>query len=269
MPNKIILYNVDMSAEETSIIQSVDRAMILLKAVASNPQKGKTLNELTAFLGIDRSSIFRSLTTLIKHNLVRQDKATKCYKLGYGVFQLAGALRVQDKLTEVARPFLVKLVEKIGENAHLAVRSGNLSVFIDREQGNKTLTANTDLGGTEELYCTAVGRCLICNMNMEQLHELYSPGEFRAYTENTIISYEQLYEELCNVRETGFAVDNEEYEYNIICLAGPIYNFENKIEAAIGVSGPKLRIKNRIDEIGSYIKELSEELSALRGYQGI
>lgn len=257
-----------MAKEENSTIQSVDRALILLKAIASNPKSGKTLNELTAVLDIDRSSIFRSLATLVKHDLVRQEMGGKIYKLGYEIFHLAGALRVQDKLTDLARPFLRELVERIGENAHLAVRSRSMCVFIDREQGDKTLTANTDIGDSEELYCTAVGKSLICEFSKEEIADLLSGEILKSFTENTITDLDKLYSELQLIKSIGYAIDNEEYEYNVICLAGSVYNFENKIEASIGISGPKMRLDGRIDEAGCIIRDVSQRLSRLLGYQG-
>ncbi len=257
-----------MAKEESYTIQSVDRALVLLKAVASRPLEGQTLNELTSVLDIDRSSIFRLLSTLAKHDLVRQEEGGKRYLLGYGIYSLAGALRVQEKLTDLAQPFLRELVERVGENAHLAVRSRNMCVFIDREQGTKTLTANTDIGDSEELYCTAVGKSRNCRLSREELSVLFAEETFQKFTGNTITSTEALYQELQKVKDQGYAVDDEEYEYNVICLAGPVYNYENRIEAALGMSGPKIRMEGRVAEVGAVVKDVSLRLSRLLGYQG-
>jgi len=262
------LYNPSMAKEENYTIQSVDRALVLLKAISSRPSEGQTLNELTSVLDIDRSSIFRLLSTLARHDLVRQEEGGKRYVLGYGIYSLAGALRVQEKLTDLARPFLRELVERVEENAHLAVRSRAMCVFIDREQGTKTLTANTDIGDSEELYCTAVGKSLICRLSREELSELLAEEKFQKFTENTLTSIDALYGELQQVKARGYAVDNEEYEYNVICLAGPVYNYENRIEAALGMSGPKIRMDGRIEEVGAVVRDVSLRLSRLLGYQG-
>lgn len=267
-PKHIFPYTSPMAKEETTTIQSVDRAMVLLKAIASRPQQGHTLGELTEVLNIDRSSIFRSLSTLIKHDLVRQEAGGKRYRLGYGIFQLAGALRLQDKITDTVRPFLRELVDRTGENAHLAVRSRSVCVFIDREQGSQVLTANTDIGGSEELYCTAVGKSLICELTREDLDELLSSVELKSFTGNTITDPEGIFEELRRVKERGYAVDFEEYEYNVVCLAGPIYNHEGRVEASIGISGPKIRLEDRVDELGSMVRDISRRVSTLLGHRG-
>lgn len=255
-----------MAKEENYIIQSVDRALTLLDAMASDPVKGKSLNELTSVLNIDRSSVFRLLSTLGRHSLVRQDEAGKYYKLGFGIYTLAGALHIQEKITDVARPFLRELVETVGENAHLAVRNRSFCIFIDREQGTNTLSANTDIGSTEELYCTAVGKSLLCETPFEELSKLYNRIVLNKYTRNTVTDLGEIYRDLQNVKERGYSVDNEEYEYNVICIAGPVYGYEGRIEAAIGISGPKLRLEDRIDEVGRIIGESCSRLSRLLGY---
>lgn len=266
--NKIQLRYTDfMAKEENYTIQSVDRALLLLRDIAYSSPNGRSLAELTGVLNIDRSSVFRLLTTLGKHDLIRQDEAGKRYKLGYGIYSLAGALRVQDKITLAAQPFLHELVEKTGENAHLAVRSRKQCVFIDREAGTQTLTANTDIGSTEELYCTAVGKSLLAGMSREGVAELYGGEILEAFTRNTITDLEEVYEELQRVAQQGYAMDNEEYEPNVICCAGPVYNYLGEIEAAIGISGPKIRMENRKEETAVIVRDICHRLSVSRGYE--
>jgi len=256
-----------MPKDENSIIQSVDRALTLLNEIASTPGQPRNLTELSGIMGIDRSSVFRLLTTLARHGLIRQNANDKSYSLGYGIYGLASSLRVQEKITDLVNPYLKQIVKETGENAHLAVSAGNRCVFIDREQGTRTLTANTNIGDTEELYCTAVGKSLICNLDRKELEERLAGEPLTAYTANTITDMDALFEELKTVRETGAAVDNEEYEPNVFCMAAPIYNFESKIEAAVGLSGPKVRLKPREKEIRKLLKSISGEISATLGYR--
>lgn len=256
-----------MSKDEKSIIQSVDRAFKLLNEIASTPGVSRNLMELSGIIGIDRSSIFRLLATLSKHGMIQQDEKNKGYKLGYGIYGLASSLRIQEKITDLINPYLKQLVKETGENAHLAVLAGDKCVFIDREQGTRTISANTNLGDTEELYCTAVGKGLICNISHEELTKRFSNEDLTAYTENTITDIDLLYDELQSIKESGISIDNEEYEPNVFCLASPIYNFESKIEAAIGLSGPLLRVKPRRKEIEKLLVHISSEISATLGYQ--
>ncbi len=251
--------------EDATYIQSVDRALTLLEHIAENPKTRPGLAELAEVLHVDRSSVFRLLATLMKHGLVRQVDSRASYQLGFDVFRLAGALRSQLKITEVASDYLRKLAANSRENAHLAVRSGLLAVFIDREQGGTRISANTNIGDTEDLYCTAVGRCLICETDRNGLEELFGDKPLIAYTDRTITDLGLLAAELQTVRERGFAIDLEEYERNVVCVAAPVYNFEGRVEASIGISGPRERIEPKVDILASIVREMGEEISGLLG----
>ena len=181
-----------MPKTEGSMIQSVERALSLLDHIAGHPESRFSLTDLTEFMGLDKSSVFRLLTTLMKHGLVRQEDNRKTYQLGYAIYSLAAALHDQVELTEIVAPFLRKLTILTHENAHLAVRSGLKAVFIDRERATKTISANTNVGDTEELYCTAVGKSLICGMDHQDLVRLFEGVQLTSYTDRTIVDLEVL-----------------------------------------------------------------------------
>jgi len=216
-------------------------------------------------MGLDKSSVFRLLTTLMKHGLVRQEDNRKTYQLGYAIYSLAAALHDQIKLTEIVSPFLKKLTILTHENAHLAVRSGLKAVFIDRERATKTISANTNIGDTEELYCTAVGKSLVCGMDHQDLLRLFEDVQLTRYTDRTIVDLEVLAGELIATSKRGYAIDDGEYEPNVVCIAAPIYNFERSVEASIGISGPRERIEAQLPAYIEAIKSTGEEVSALMG----
>jgi DNA-binding IclR family transcriptional regulator len=233
--------------------------------IADQPEAKCGLPELSDFLGLDKSSVFRLLSTLVEFGLVRQDEGKKGYQLGYRIYSLAAALREQAKITDLVSPFLKRLALVSHENAHLAVLSGTRAVFIDRERATKTIAANTNIGDSEDLYCTAVGKSLICDLDGERLRSLFEGVEFMRYTDRTIIGLEALAKELKTVRDRGWAMDREEFEPNVVCLAAPLCNFEGRIEAAIGISGPRERIDANLDMLIGEIKRTGGEISALLG----
>lgn len=254
-----------MPKPDGSKIQSVERALNLLDRIADHPEKEHSLTELAEFLDVDKSSAFRLLSTLMAHNLVRQDDGRKTYRLGFGIFSLAAALRSQTKITELASPFLKRLTLETKENAHLAVLSGSSAVFVDRERATKTIAANTDIGDAEELYCTAVGKCLISRLDAQAVKLLLSGTELTRYTENTIVDLDELVAELALVRARGYAYDAEEYERNVVCLAAPVVDFEGVVLAAIGISGPKERMESQMEAFVAATRSAGRELSALLG----
>ena len=249
--------------EEYTVIQSVDRALLLLEYITSHPEKKLTLTELAEVMELDKSSVFRILATLSRHGLVRQEEGKKIYRPGFGIFGLASSLYEQIKLPVIVSPFLREIARKTRENAHLAVRSGVQAVFIDREQGTNRILTNTNIGDTEELYCTAVGRCLICDYSREELGILLGGRELERFTERTITDLDTLSEELKNVKARGYAVDMEEYEPKVICLACPIVSYQGKIIAAIGISGPKDRVLPDLERNIGIVREATSEINGL------
>jgi DNA-binding IclR family transcriptional regulator len=247
------------------MIQSVDRALSLLSRIADHPEAKYGLRELTEFMELDKSSVHRLLSTLMKYGLVRQAESRKAYQLGFGIYSLAAALRDQLKITELASPLLKRLALATKENAHLAVRSGTRAVFIDRERATKAIAANTNIGDSEELHCTAVGKCLICGMIGKELALLFEEVELTRYTEATIVEIGKLEEELALVAARGFAMDDGEYEPNVMCIAAPVYNFERKVEASIGISGPRERMAAQSDAFAEEVRTAGEELSERLG----
>ena len=255
----------DMPKNEIPVVQSVDRAISLLFSISENPEAKCNLDNLSEALEIDRSSVFRLLSTLMKYGLVRQDESRKCYQLGLGIYKLAGALCDQLKITEITSPALKRLASVTQENSHLAVLSGNRAVFIDRERAAKSLAANTNIGDTEELHCTAVGKCLISNFDRAGLIALLGVDKLPRYTENTIVELDDLVRELSLTKTRGYSLDHEEYERNMICLAAPIYNFKGTVEASIGISAPRERMEAQLEYFIAEVKAAGEELSAQLG----
>lgn len=251
--------------EENTVIQSVDRALTLLEYIACHPEKQHTLTDLSEVMDLDKSSVFRILTTLTRHGLVRQEENKKTYRLGYSIFKLASSLYDQMKLPLLVSPYLREIAWKTRENAHLAVRSGTQAVFIDREQGSNLISTNTNIGDSEELYCTAIGKSLICEHSLEELGILFQDHPLERFTEKTITNIEALFHELQSVRSQGYALDIEEFEKNVVCLSSPLFNYSGKIIAAIGVSGPKDRGLPDLERNIETVKKSAAEINTLLG----
>jgi DNA-binding IclR family transcriptional regulator len=251
-----------MPKSESSGVQSVDRALSLLFAIAENPGTAFSLDSLSGIIGIDRSSVFRLLSTLMKRGLVSQDRDRKSYRLGYGIYGLASALHEQLGIAELSSPVLRRLARTTKENAHLAVLSGSRAVFIDRERAAKTIAANTNIGDSEDLHCTAVGKCLVCALDRDSLAHILGEGALARFTERSIVDPGKLAAELSLVRERGYATDFEENEENVTCVAAPILDFAGRVEAAIGISGPSGRMSERLE---FYIAETRREGGELSG----
>jgi len=164
---------------------------------------------------------------------------------------------------------LQELRQDIGETVHLVIRNGDQGVYIDKVETRQTLRMYSEIGNKIPLYCTAVGKVLLSHLGRDKLEKMYKGKKLKKYTKNTITDWEEFFNELKRVRRQGYAVDNEEYEQEIRCVAAPVKNYEGQVIAAVSVSGPAFRItKEKVEEIAGKVKKKALLMSKRLGYTG-
>ena len=250
----------------TATIQSLDRGLKLLEAIGRSGTP-VALNDLRSALDIDRSSIFRLLLTLENRGFLERDDATRKYRLGGKILELSGKLYEGLKITDIARPFLEELTRKTKESSHIAIYSNRRSLLIDKEDSSEVIFVNMDVGRSEPLHCTALGKALLLQFPEKKIRAVLK-GDRERYTGNTITDAGKFITELEKVKKKGYAVDNEEYRPGVRCLAAPVYDNKGKIVAAIGISGPVSRINSaRLGKLGKTVKETARRISRQMGYK--
>jgi DNA-binding IclR family transcriptional regulator len=216
-------------------IQSLARGLAILD-ILSQAQEGTSITELAEILRVDKGSASRLMSTLAKHGYSERDPATRRYFLGPQIIKLSGSLLARMSLRETAKPFLTQLMQQTGECAHLAILAQGKALFIDQVESPATLRVNVHVGQTAPLHCTALGKILLAFGNAEL------PDRLERFTPNTITDQDELISHLEAVRQLGYAVDNEEYDACVCCIAVPVKDYRNKLVGAIGISGPAARL---------------------------
>src|SRR2546423_11742818 len=208
-------------ALETPSIQSLDRGLLILEAVAKSPEP-VSLGQLAAMLGIDRSSAFRLAKTLKRRGFLTNGSAGRDYVLGSSVWRLSRQYDWSKMLVRVAHEPLKMLAAKTNETAHLAVREGRKALFIDHASSSHVISISGQTGELVPLYCTSHGKALLIDFEEKDLVSLFDAKPLKAYTKNTTQSIHALAAECRNLREKGFATDESEYLEGVRCLAAPI-----------------------------------------------
>jgi IclR family KDG regulon transcriptional repressor len=150
---------------------------------------------------------------------------------------------------------------------HLAILAEGEAVYIDKMESFNTIRMYSAIGKRVPLYCTAVGKVLLMEKEDWEIRELFKNRELVPCTANTIIQLEELMDELAEVRRRGWAEDNQEHEEGIRCIAAPVYDYRNKIIAAVSTSGLKTIITpERNEEIAGYVMEAALNISKRMGY---
>lgn len=224
------------------MIKTLDKVISVLDILNKHNELGIT--DIGLMLSEDKSTIYRILATLEKHELVEKNPATKKYKLGLGFLKYCASISTNSDFTRTARPFLEELKEKSSESSHICILTKNdTAIFLDNINQDAVLNINTQIGTEQPLHCSSVAKSIIAFLSEEKLNDILGKIEFKPFTMRTITSKLTFLEHLEKIRQQGYAIDDEEIYTGVRCVAAPIRNSEGKVFASIGVSGPATRIQ--------------------------
>ncbi len=248
------------------MVKSVDRALSIIQFI-SKEKEGLGVTELSSLLDINKSSVFKLLSTLVKHGFIEQDVETKKYRLGYKYLELSSILLESIDLRSEAKSFLKELEQLTNEVVHLVVYDQGEIVYIEKLEGNETLRTHSKIGRRAPIHCTSVGKVILAHLPEREMLALLDKYGLPQHTEHTIIDRDLFLEELKKVKDRGFAVEMEENEVGISCIAAPIFDHRGMIIAAVSISGPTIRMTNeRLDELKQVITKIGEQISRRLGY---
>ena len=227
------------------------------------------MTEISEKLGLYPSTIHRILDTLKHWGYVEQDPHTQKYRLGLKLLELGMAKLQQMDLVKEATPYLKELVNQCNETVHLGVLEKEEVLYLAKEESSQTIRMISYVGKRAPLHCTALGKVLLAHLSPEERKKTLEGKVLSRLTENTIIDKEELEKELSKVREQGFALDREENEKDVRCVAAPIRNYQGEVIAALSISSPIFRIdRNAQNNLKEALIETSEKISKRLGYNG-
>jgi IclR family transcriptional regulator, KDG regulon repressor len=250
MEHHFVLWNNEMPAQEfkpNNLVQTIERVSFILDILGQNPQ-GISIRDLSARVQLPKGTTHRLLSSLTYFGYVRQDPRTRSYLLGFRLVELGQLLLSQLDLRKEAEPFLRELAERTKETVHLVFLDRNEIVYIDKVEmvhNHSGLRMASRVGARNPAHSSAVGKMLLAHLPDETLNNIIEEKGLPKRTENTLTDASQLKDHLKIVRRQGYAIDDEENEKGIRCVAAPIYNEMGQAVAAISVSGPAFRITKR------------------------
>ncbi|GHF26009.1 IclR family transcriptional regulator [Streptomyces mashuensis] len=245
------------SASHSGGVQSLERAFDLLERMAdAGGEVG--LSELAASSGLPLPTIHRLMRTLVACGYVRQ-QPNRRYALGPRLIRLGeSSARL---LGTWARPHLARLVEETGETANMALLDGDEVVYVAQVPSRHSVRMFTEVGRRVLPHTTGVGKALLAQSPDDEVRALLGRTGMPAATEKTITTPEGFLTELAQVRANGFAVDDNEQEIGVRCLAVPVP--DSPTSAAISISGPAGRLTEEATErIVPLLQEVAADLSA-------
>lgn len=240
-------------------VQSVDRAVALLRAVAAASGPSATVTALAETCGLNRATAWRILMTLEAHGMVVADRETGRYRIGFGVVELAGSAGV-DALVQSAHPVLERLCHQTGETAALAVVRRRALTYVD-EVAPVAIVSATWQGRAVPLHATSTGKALLAFTEPAEMTRMTGP-KLRRYTDTTITSMAKLRAELARTRERGFGVCRGEYESAAWGVSAPVLDSSERPLAVLSIWGPANRVTEaRFEALGELARDSAHGLA--------
>lgn len=234
--------------------QSISRAFQVIEAMARSNGPLR-LQDVGKTIGLPPSTVLRFLRTLMDHGYVEQDPETLRYFLTLKICMIGEQVRRQVRISDIVHPHLLELSASLGEATSLAVERDKLVVYVDVVDGpDRMLQTLQRIGRVAPMNSTGVGKALLIDASAEDIDALVRLQGLPELTPRTITSRKDLLKELEATRSRGYAIDDEECEAGVRCLAVPIRDYTGLIVAAVSTTWPTERLT--IDRIGAIGKKL-------------
>jgi DNA-binding IclR family transcriptional regulator len=249
--------------------QSLRKALQILEGLThiSGPIR---LQDLAQKLRMPQSTLLRFLNTFIDFGYVGQDPENCCYYLTLKLVELGARAGGGYPFVHSLSKYIKQAAAAFNESSSLCVERDMQMVYIATEEGpGRMLQTLHRIGHIAPMHATGVGKLHLLNYSNSQLEELEKKRGFTKFTPRTITSLEALRAELAQVRDWGYALDNEECEEGVRCIAVPVFNSLGQVTAAISMSAPVTRMgEERSAEVIGYLKELGSRASRELGWEG-
>ena len=239
---------------------SVRRALAILEFLKDSGRRN--LSEISRKLDLPKSTTSVLLSTLDSMGYVTRDAEERRYSLSSKAFGFGLGLLNQLDLSRRSRAILETIATSLGTTAHVAVLDVDQALFVNKIDGVRQPCCDIYPGRRTNLQCTAVGKILLAYVSEEEQRTLLARHRPVRHTNRTIVSQEALMEEMGQVRRRGYALDNQEEELLVRCVAVPIFN-QGRPVAALGITGTLSEIRpDNIEELATYLKEMSGQIFA-------
>lgn len=230
----------DETPQGTYKVQALDRAFAVLDLLGES-ETPLGLAQVASALELHKSTAHRFLMVLERHRMVERTGTGK-FRLGLRLFDFGNRAIEQYDLRERAQPHLRRLVAETEETAHLCVLEAARVIYIDKIEPARSVRMITRIGASNPVHCTSVGKAILAFLPEERINDVIQRTRFERFTHRTIATAEALRAEIEKTKRRGYAVDDEELEDGLRCIAVPVLDAQRLPVAAVSISGPSFRV---------------------------
>lgn len=243
--------------ERIAPIQSVERAIWILQCIGEHGELH--INEVSNILQLNKSTTTGLIRTLQAYRLVTRNPDTGKYHLGLELFRLGNAVNID--LRTLVKPYMDMLSAKFQETVNFMVPDGDSVLRVVKLESMYSLRNDTKVGQREPLHLSSGGKAILATFPPEKARHILENTEFVRYTENTLVTVNQVLNELESIRARGYAIDNEEVEHGLVCIGVAIRDVTGQAVGTLTVSGPTLRINGeKLSKIVAALKKYCSEI---------
>jgi DNA-binding IclR family transcriptional regulator len=251
---------------ETYKVQVLDRAVAIIDAIAAKKQD-MSLAELAVTVNIHKSTVHRIVMILERERILDRHPETGSYRLGLRLFELGSAAVARFDVRERGRRHLEKLVYDTEETGHLCVMDKGEVLYLDKLEPTRSVRLSCTIGHRNPAHCTAVGKAMMSYMPEYEVDAILNKRGMAKFTSKTLVTPAELKNDLRICRERGYAIDDEEHEEGVRCVAAPVMDHFGYPTAALSLSAPSFRITHaKVPILAEFVCKAAMALSREWGY---
>lgn len=259
-----------LKKREGVMVQSVTRALEIVECFSDADELG--ISEIAERMDLSKSTIYGLVNTLASFGYLEQGENKK-YRLGLKLFELGNVVQARMDVRREARPWCQLLANKYRTTVHLAAYSEGDIIYIDKVDNSNAVVVYSRIGKRAPMYCTGVGKALLAYLPESYVEKYIYNRPMTPMTEHTITTRPALEAELAKIRETGYAVDDEEIEPGLHCIAAPIFDHRRRPVMAVSASFPYGRLwevdwNEATRDVLYYARQISERLGYVERESG-
>lgn len=240
----------------------LEKALFILE-MASQYQDGISLSMVCAELNMPKSSAFNLLNTFANMGYLNKNPDSGRFTIGLKVFELGSSFIQNNDNYAYVYDVLRKLVQEVGETAHMAVLDGRDIVYINKYDCSHSVRMISNIGKRVPAHATALGKALLTALSDEEIKALYKNSKLATLTPNTISTVDELLQNLADIRAAGFATECEESTPGVQCIAIPVFSPRSNFKTGISISVPLSRSEDGLDKYKEPLTEAKKQLIAI------
>ncbi len=239
---------------------ALEKAISILDLISNSKDK-YTLTEICEILELPKATVFTTMSTLEYYHIVQKSNDGR-FQIGPKMFQLGMAYASDSSIVELAKPYMKRLMEKTGYTVHLGILHENQVMYIAKEESDNFIKFSTYPGLKTEVHLSGLGKAITAYLSEDEIDNIIKNVGLKEATPNTITTVNEFKKSLEAVRKSGYAIEDEEGEIGVRCVAAPILNARYITPTAISITAHSSSLsREQFKEIGKKVQNVAQEIA--------